>query len=807
MPRQTSHTRPTAPFGRPFAWSALAAAALLAGCSTMNMGSLVGAANYQVTLTRTTHGVAHIQAADVGSMSFGAAYAHAQDNVCQTAQQLVTVRGERSRFFGERGTGGLSVRTYPNPVIDVVVGLHFGHHITDEQLAQRWAREASPQANQMVAGYVAGYNQYLSDHAGKLPAECAGQPWVRPMTLADFRRSNELAMVQGGIAALADAVHAARPPTAPAAAAPLPTLDEALAALREDRIIDARVASNAWAFGREVTANGRGVLLGNPHYPWVGINRFWQMHITVPGVVDVMGGSIGLSPVVQIGFNRDVAWSHTVSTGVRFTLHELSLGSQPTRYLLDGQEVALAPQVIRYQALQEGGAVASREHTVWRSHFGPVVVLPRAGLGWTAQRAYALQDANIGNVRSLDAWWGFNRAATVGDIRQASAKLGIPWVNTIAADRAGTALYADASVVPDVTADILARCTPSPQAAGLIRAARLFVLRGDARNCNWQQDTRSAVPGLIGADRLPVLERLDWVHNSNDSFVYTQPAHRFVGISPLVGDGRIDRPRTRSGLIEIPDLISRGKVTPEGVQRQLFENRNLAARVVLPDLLAACAMAPADSPQVGAEARAACALLRGWDRTSNAEARGAALFREFWREARNVPNVWRVPFDANLPATTPAGLRMDDAQVAPRVWAALTNAVRKFNTAGIAIDAPLGQVQRPAFTGEPAGLHGGDEFEGVLNKLSDLGPINTNTLTPRGFVIDTGTSYVQTVGFDERGPVAHAYLVYGQSTHAASPYRTDQLAPYAAKRWPRLPFHVDEVAAQRIGEPVTVRNR
>jgi acyl-homoserine-lactone acylase len=54
----------------------------------------------------------------------------------------------------------------------------------------------------------------------------------------------------------------------------------------------------------------------------VGVNRFWQMHLTIPGKFDVMGASIGL-PLVQIGFNKDVAWSHTVSTGKRFTLHEL----------------------------------------------------------------------------------------------------------------------------------------------------------------------------------------------------------------------------------------------------------------------------------------------------------------------------------------------------------------------------------------------------------------------------------------------------------------------------------------------------
>lgn len=47
------------------------------------------------------------------ALAFGAAYAHAQNNVCQTADHMVTVRGERSLHFGGNGTGVLGVRTLP----------------------------------------------------------------------------------------------------------------------------------------------------------------------------------------------------------------------------------------------------------------------------------------------------------------------------------------------------------------------------------------------------------------------------------------------------------------------------------------------------------------------------------------------------------------------------------------------------------------------------------------------------------------------------------------------------------------------
>ena len=53
-----------------------------------------------------------------------------------------------------------------------------------------------------------------------------------------------------------------------------------------------------------MTANGSGMLLGNPHFPWSGPNRFYEMHLTIPGQMDVMGVGIGTYPMVSIGFNK-----------------------------------------------------------------------------------------------------------------------------------------------------------------------------------------------------------------------------------------------------------------------------------------------------------------------------------------------------------------------------------------------------------------------------------------------------------------------------------------------------------------------
>jgi len=771
-------------------------ATLLAGCATVpeTAGSTEPAAR-SVEIQRTAHGIAHITAPDYASLAYGVAYAHAEDNVCQTANELVTIRGERSRWFGPQERALLGLREQSNETIDVFVR----SHMDDAALAKAFAA-ASPETQAVSNGYIEGYNRYLRDFATRLPAPCAGAPWLRPMTTADYLRLQELTMVQLGVALFADAIFETSPPADDEPAAQPPPTAQAVAALERFRLNEPLLGSNGWAFGAEVTTNGRGVLLGNPHFPWGGVNRFWEMHLTIPGTLDVMGAAIGHSAVVQIGFNHDVAWTHTVSTGQRFTLHELELANgDPHSYVLDRKPEPMTSQRVTYEALDADGALQTREHTVWKTRFGPVVEISRAGLAWTATRAYALKDANSGNLRALDIWLGLNRDRSVGEMRETLAGLGVPWVNTIAADRDGNAMYADVSVVPDVSTAQLERCAPSKAAAKLFKAADLTVLDGTRSECDWQHDSRSPVPGLLPIERMPVTVRRDWVQNSNESFWMTNPAIDWPQITPMVG--WTDYPqslRTRAGLYEIGQRLAgadgiapHAKVGIAEVQAMLFRNRNYAAYLVLDDFLPVCREAP------GEAARAGCAVLAAWDRRNNLESRGAHLFREWWRAASAIKGLLARPFDAADPANTPAGLATDNPEVRAALLKALDDAVATVRAAGFALDAPLRDVQTYTTPDRVVGVHGGPEPEGVLNKVetADRGPLGS-----AGYPIVFGSSYIQTVTFDDRGPVADAMLVYGQSSQVDSPLSFDQLPLYTGKRWKRLPFHAADVERERVGE-------
>jgi acyl-homoserine-lactone acylase len=777
--------RPTMHIFKPHIALLAALSAVLAGCASP---PVPGTSTYDAEIRRTDYGIPHIRAADHRSLAYGLGYAYAQDNACLLFDQLLTVRAERSRHFGAEGQAAVSFRAVPNLDSD----FYFALTMDDDALRRAYA-EASPQARDSVAGYAAGVNRFLRDTPrSALPAECRDAVWVRPISEADVYRLLEEKATQAGAGAFAQAITSARPPAGDAAIGQVHGAIDLLALDDELRLTRMPIGSNGWAFGSELGAERRGVLLGNPHFPWTTSNRFYQSHLTIPGELDVMGVSLGQFPVINIGFNHDVAWTHTVSTARRFTLFALQLvPGQPTRYVLDGQPHDMVTRNVTVEVRQPDGHIEQRRRTLYLTPMGPVLSLPQAGLAWSAQRAFALADANRGNARMLDTWLSFSKARTVDDVKAGLSRLGMPWVNTVAADRDGRALYADISAVPAVDAPLMADCAATPEQQALFAQAGLLMLDGSRSACAWRKDAASPVPGLLAVKYLPVLQRSDFVANSNDSYWLANPAELARGLSPIIGRTAVEQGlRTRMGLMEIKALSrcrtqpGRCALTPEQLRDVLFANRNLAARLVLDDLL------PVLRDQAEPELRAAAAVLGAWERDNRGSSRGAVLFHEWWLRARTIKSLYRVPFDPADPVHTPRGLNTGDADVVQTSLATLGEAVRALQSAGFAPDVALGSAQTVKVPGGTRAVPGGDEREGVLNRI-DVGKLSV-----AGYRPESGSTYIQAVGFSDGGPHALGLLIYGQSSDPASPHYYDQLTMFANHELPRLPFTPAEIKAQ-----------
>lgn len=743
------------------AWSAMLAAPA---------SEALAAPRYEASITRTTYGIPHIEAADWRGVGYGVAYAYAEDNLCLLAEEFATVAGERSLHFGPEATAVLGFDQVDNLSSDI-----FFRAIIDLPALREGAQTLSPRAQQLLDGYVAGYNRFLKEAGSEgIPAECRGKAWVRPITADDMLRLNEKQMLLASSLNLAAAIANAAPPGAPASQT----------AIRLPETGELGLGSNGWAFGGEATADGRGLVIGNPHFPWKGPSRFWQMHVKGPDGYEVMGVGLAGTPMPTLGFNRDVAWTHTVTEARHFTLYQLTLDpADPTRYLVDGRSEAMTSQTVTVP-MPEGTPAVTR--TLYSTRFGPVFVVPSRGITWNAASAFTVRDANRGNQRAVETWLRIGAARNVAEVEAAvSETLGIPWVNTIAADRYGDALHADVTAVPNVSADKIRSCA-TPISA--LFAEFAVLLDGTRTACDWDIAPGTPVPGLMPASDQAATTVRSYLTNSNDSYWISNPTLPHGELSPILGRYRTARSlRTRSNFRETEAMLAGGKVDHARAQALAFANKSLAADMTLGELKLLCAAAaePADAVVRG------CAALAGWDGRFEAASRGAALFRSFWAKAGRLPGLWQVPFDPSDPVGTPRALAIEGAK-GERLLAAFAEAVAELDAANIALDAAWGDVQRVMAGNEAIPIHGGPGTAGVLNMQESLP-------APGGLVPRHGTSYIQIVGFDEAGPVADAILSYSQSTNPASPHAADQTRAYAAKAWHRLPFHAQDIDAAAIG--------
>jgi acyl-homoserine-lactone acylase len=69
-------------------------------------------------------------------------------------------------------------------------------------------------------------------------------------------------------------------------------------------------------------------------------------------------------------------------------------------------------------------------------------------------------------------------------------------------------------------------------------------------------------------------------------------------------------------------------------------------------------------------------------------------------------------------------------------------------------------------------------------------------LTPDGYAINNGTSFLMALSFTDDGPEAYAFLTYGNTGDRTSPLFVSQTERFSQKDWRRILFTEDEVAAE-----------
>jgi acyl-homoserine-lactone acylase len=675
----------------------------------------------QVTIRRDKFGVPHILAPTEEAAAFGMGYATAEDHILVLGRLFVRARGEEARYFGEEfAQADLLLKQ-----LHIYAGAESGY------------AQAPPWVQGILDGYAAGYNHYVAQHRAGLPE------WIKPVSAVDVLahgRRTVLMLFSMDLEQLKRIGQQALLPGLPA---------DALAR-----------GSNMWAIGRPRSASGRGLLLGNPHLPWSEEFLFYEAHITVPGHVNTYGTTLIGSPVITIGFNEQLGWSHTVNLHDSDDVYELTLDPHdPHLYLYDGKSLPLRREELSIQVKTDGGLETRRQESYW-SHYGPVLKV-------AGGKAYAFKSANQDETRMLEQWSLMGKARSLDEFRRVLDMQALPMFNICYADRGGTVFYLFNGRFPD-------------RPAGYHWEG---VVPGNTSATEWNHVFPQArLPQLLNPPN-------GYVQNCNSAPWYTN------------AQTAIDRRRYPENLtpnfnslrqqLSVAMLVETEHFTLDQVCRCKVNTKMLLADRVKPDLLKTIRGQSVE----GVSLDEAIPVLEAWDNTTSAESKGALLFTTFWSKyGDHAVHPYAQDWDNSQPFSTPHGLGEPETARAAMAEA-IQEMKKKYGTLALAwgdvhrlrrgnVDVPMGgfiSEYRANFRGGRFGDYG--SFRVIRYEKDKDGK----------WVAREGDSFVLAVEFTTP-PTAYSISAYSQSDDTRSPHHTDQSRLFARGEWKRVAFTEEEIA-------------
>nr|WP_240313640.1 penicillin acylase family protein [Sphingomonas carotinifaciens] len=688
----------------------------------------------RVTITRDDWGIPHVRGRSDADAVFGMSYAQAEDDFARIEANYLTALGRTAEAEGEQAIwADLRQRLFVDPA----------------ELQAQYA--ASPVwLRTLMDAWADGLNFYLATH-----------PRVKPRVLTRFEPWMALSFTEGSIGGDIERISLADLQTFYGQPTP-PTPEELGAVPREPS------GSNGIAIAPKLTANGRALLLINPHTSFYFRS---EAQMTSDEGLNAYGASTWGQFFVYQGFNAHAGWMHTSSTvdNVDQFAEAVVRRGDGWVYRYGGETRPMAVRTVTIRFRQPDGDLGERRFTTWRTHHGPIVAAKNGR--WIATALMWRP------VLALEQSWLRTKATDLASYVAVAERKANSSNDTLFADDKGEIAFLMPQFMP-------------------VRDDRFDYTRpvdGSDPATDWRGlHTLASLPSVTNP-------RVGWVHNTND-----WPWSAAGPESPKAADyPRYMDQVGGNARGEHADLLLTGKRgwTLERLRVAAYDPYLPAFARLLPGLVAAWRALPANDPRRRALAAPIDTLAR-WDHrwgngsvaTSLAVYWGDQLWREVGSLAQaeriNVPNyiATRVDVAAKLAAleTAVAQLKRDFGS-----WNTPWNAINRFQRLDDAI-LPHFDDAKPS-TAVPF-------TSAQWGSLASFGA-KTWPGTKR-YYGTSGNSFVAVVEFGPRVR-AKAVMAGGQSGNPASPHFADQVDRYASGRLRPVYFHPDELAGhvERVYRP------
>lgn len=367
---------------------------------------------YNVTIYRDIWGVPHIFGDKDEDTAYGLGYAHAEDDFKTIQDVLIAARGNLAEYHGR----SVAANDYMVKLLKIW-----------DLVEKNYDNGLSEDVTRISEAYADGINHYVSlypDKAfkGVFPVE------GKDIVAGFIHRMPLMFGLDGALAGLASGKY------------PKKNKDSTSA---QSNILNQRMlGSNVIAVSPARSDDKYTRLLINSHQPWSGPVAWYEAHLHSNEGWNMVGGLFPGSPVILVGHNENLGWSHTVNSPDLIDIYELTINPKnPNQYYFDGKYENFELSEAKIKVKIWGPIKWTFKRKVYRSKHGPVIKNDHG--------SFAIRYSGHDEFRYLEQWFRMNKSKNFNDFENALKLMSIPMFNTIYADKKGNIFYVYNALFPE----------------------------------------------------------------------------------------------------------------------------------------------------------------------------------------------------------------------------------------------------------------------------------------------------------------------------------------------------------------------
>lgn len=377
---------------------------------------------YDTRIVRDNFGVPHVFGTSDADVSYGIAYAHAEDDFTTLQDVLAMTRGRFGALNGQAGAG-----------VDFALRL-----VRARETVTRDYMQQPADVRALLDAYAAGLNHFAEKHPGEVRLRNLFPVNGQDIAAGFVLRSPFFFGLDAVLGALVGEkplpVETAGPTPDSPNIMPLPAKGQV--AVR-DAVRDTGEGnmngSNAFVVAPKRSADGFTRLVSNAHQPYRGGVAWYELVVHSKAGWDFAGATFPGAPYPLLGHNKTLGWTNTVNRPDMIDIYKLVLSKDGKQYRFDGKWLPLESQRVWLRVKLWGPFVLPVPRTAYRSVHGPVII--------NKDGAFAIHYAAPEQLGMVEEYYRLNKARNFAEWQAALSKQAIPATNFLYGDAVGNIAY------------------------------------------------------------------------------------------------------------------------------------------------------------------------------------------------------------------------------------------------------------------------------------------------------------------------------------------------------------------------------